>query len=77
MDFKNKMSKIDDCTFMAISDELAKEMNLNKFSQFLDQEMFDADDAQFMDKILAYTSNVIKKNINNRINELQKLFNEF
>lgn len=77
MDFKNKMSKIDDCTFMTISDELAKEMDLNKFSQFLDQEMFDADDAQFMDKILTYTSNVIKKNINSRINELQKLFNEF
>lgn len=36
LDFKNKMNKIDDCTFMAISDELSKEMNLNKFSQFLD-----------------------------------------
>lgn len=36
LEFKNKMNSIDDCTFMLISDELAKEMNLNKFSQFLD-----------------------------------------
>lgn len=76
-EYKEGIKALDDDLFVEIVDELKSKLNLTKFNELLDLEIFDKDQAQEVEKMIDISTNVICLHLQHKIQGMVELYEKF
>lgn len=76
-EYKERIKALDDNLFVEIVEELKSKFNLTRFSELLDLESFDEDQAQEVEKMIDISTDIICLHLQHKIQDMVELYEKF
>ena len=76
-EYKENIKELDDDLFVEVTEELATKFDLKEFNDLLDLESYNEDQAKEVENMLDVSSDIICQHLQNKIEKLVKLYENF
>lgn len=76
-DYKKSIEELDDCLFVSVLEEIGKAIDINRFNNLLDKDSFTEEEADEVKAIIIYSSHIIRKFLQDKIQDLLELYEKF
>lgn len=71
--YKQVVSRIDDCDFLNIVEKIGESIDIKTFDSLIDQEHFSEEDARIIEPMIKYVNTIIKEYLENKIEDLKEI----
>ena len=76
-EYKENIKNLDDDLFLEVVEDISTKIDLNKFNKLLDLETFTEDEASKVEEMINISVNSISSHLQNKIQEMVKLYEKF
>lgn len=76
-EYKERIEELDDCLFVEAAEEMSKYFNMKRFDELLNQDTFTEQEATEVSEMIDQSSQIICNHLEDKINELVKIYNRF
>lgn len=75
--FKKSVEALDDCLFVTSVEDMRKSIDIKRFDELLNQDSFCFEEICEVSNMINKSSEIIRKHLRNKINELLYVYNKF